>query len=63
MLIGDLEIWWLSVNPWRLLVCTCGLREPPKSPAHVAAATANSHEPELEDEESLEKDTGVEGKE
>ena len=36
---------------------------PPKSPAHVAAAaTANSHEPELEDEESLEKDTGVEGK-
>ena len=27
MLIGDLEIWWLSVNPWRLLVCTCGLRE------------------------------------
>jgi len=36
---------------------------PPKSPAHVAAATANSHEPELEDEESLEKDMGVVGKE
>jgi hypothetical protein len=34
---------------------------PPKSPAHVA--TANSHEPELEDEESLAEDTGMEGKE
>ena len=28
-----------------------------------SAATANSHEPELEDEESLAEDTGMEGKE